>query len=78
MGNSYVYFCFEEAISHSAGGLWYLISERQQLKWPHSHLAIPVNISDCEYVTLFCCDSLKIAEVHEGLAYVPCACKRKT
>lgn len=40
------------------------------LKWPHSQLAIPVNISDCEYVTLFCCDFLKTAEVHYGLVYV--------
>lgn len=40
------------------------------LKWPHSQLAIPVNISDCEYVTLFCCDFLKTAEVHYGFVYV--------
>lgn len=42
-------------------------------KWPHSQLATPINISDCEYVTLFCCDFLKIAEVHYGLVYVQIA-----
>ena len=72
-GNNYVYFCFKEAISHSAKELGYLISEKQQFEMASQPTGHPINISDCEYVTLFCCDFLKIAEVHYGLVYVQIA-----